>query len=464
MKIVIVGAGVVGTQLARQLISEKKDVVLIEHDPELAARAGDLLDCLVITGEGTSREILARAGTADADFFVAATGSDEVNMIACGVVSSEFEVRAKVARISSVEYHSSRLSEKRFLGIDYVVNPEIEAARAIIRAVDSGAISDIMVFEQSLVQIRNIVVENGGPLVGKTVQELSAVWSVPFLIAVIIRDNRYLIPSGDSRLQLGDMLYVVANEIDFDAIFGALGKTRSELRRILLIGGGRIARHVVQHLNDPRPQSLFARFARRLSRTETRSVKIIERDYNRCKALAEEFPDALVIHADVSDDGVFEEQHFANSDLVIAVTDNQELNIVTALYAKTLGVKRSVVLVNRARYVPVAAQIGIDVPVSQKNAMVTTILRFIRSGAVKSIHTISDGQIEAIELTVTLDSRSVGTAIRDLPLPKDSLIVALERDGQSLVPGGANVIRGNDHLIVIARKEHADRVQHVFTN
>jgi len=463
MKVVIVGAGAVGFQLAKQLISEKRDVVLIEKSPETAARVANALDCLVITGEGTNREILRNAGTATADYFVAATDSDEVNMIACGIVSSEFQVKAKIARVRSIEYQASKLAEKRFLGIDYVVNPEIEAAQAIIRAVDFGAVSDIMAFEQSRVQIRNIVVERDGPLTGRTLQELSGTMPASFLVAVVVRDNRYLVPSGKTRLEVGDILYTVANEGDFDAIFNSLGKGRSDLNKVILVGGGRIGRQVAAHLLKGVPsRSVFQRVSRRLTGREGRQVKIVERDYQKCKELMDEFPRALVIHADISDDGVFEEQHFANADLVIAATDNQELNIVTALYAKRQGVKRAVVLVNRTSYAPVAAQLGIDVPVSRKNAIVTTILRFIRSGAVRSVHAISDGRIEAIELTVAGESRAVGRAIRDLPLPGDTLIVALERDGMSLVPGGQSVIRGNDHLIIVAKKEHGDRIQETF--
>ncbi|MDA3949513.1 MAG: Trk system potassium transporter TrkA [Spirochaeta sp.] len=463
MKVVIVGAGAVGYQLAKQLISENKDVVLIEKNPDTARKVQEFLDCMVVTGEGTNHEVLRQAGTGTADYFVAATDSDEVNMIACGIVSSEFQVRAKIARVRNFDYHSSRLSEKRFLGIDFVVNPEIEAARAIMRAVDFGAVSDIMVFEQSQVQIRTIVVERDGPLSGHSLQELSHILPGTFLVAVVIRDNHYMIPSGETRLQGGDILYIVANADDFDRIFAHIGKGRHSLKRVILVGGGRIGQQVASHILGDERQTLFQRVTQRITGHEKRMLKIVDRDYQRCKTLIDRFPDALVINADISDDGAFEEQHFTNSDLVIAATENQELNIVTALYAKSLGVKRSVVLVNRAGYAPIAAQLGIDVPVSQKNAIVTTILRFIRSGAVRSIHTISDGRIEAIELTVATDSRASGRAIQDLPLPKDSLIVALERDGESLVPGGSNVIRSNDHLVVVVKKEHADKVQEIFT-
>ncbi|MFP4152406.1 MAG: Trk system potassium transporter TrkA [Alkalispirochaeta sp.] len=463
MKVVIVGAGAVGYQLARQLISENKDVVLIEKNPDTARRVQEFLDCMVVVGEGTSHEILRQAGTGTADYFVAATDSDEVNMIACGIVSSEFQVRAKIARVRNFDYHSSRLSEKRFLGIDFVVNPEIEAARAIMRAIDFGAVSDVMVFEHSRVQIRSVVVGREGPLTGHSLKELSQILPGSFLVAVIIRDNRYLIPSGDTRLQGGDILYLVANEADFERIFERIGKARGAIRRIILIGGGRIGRQVATHILGDEQQTLFQRFTRKIRGESSRLLKIVDRDYERCKILTDRFPDALVINADISDDGGFDEQHFANSDLVIAATDNQELNIVTALYAKSLGVKRSVVLVNRSGYAPIAAQLGIDVPVSQKNAIVATILRFIRSGAVRSIHAISDGRIEAIELNVRPESRANGKAIQDLALPRDSLIVALERQGESLVPGGSNVIRGNDHLVVVVKKEYAEKVQEIFT-
>ena len=463
MKTVIIGAGAVGYQLARQLTGDKKDVVLIEKNPDIARKVQEFLDCMVVVGEGTSLDVLKQAGTDTADFFVAATDSDEVNMIACGIVSAEFQVRVKICRVRNFDYHKSRLSEKQFLGIDFVVNPEVEAARAIMRAIDFGAVSDIMAFEQSSVQIRTMVVERDGFLTGHSLQELARILPGTFLLAVVMRDNGYIIPSGTTRLQSGDIIYMVANEADFDSIFEQVGKGRSDLKRIVLVGGGRIGRQIATHILGKEHESLFERFARRITRREDRLLKIVDRDYERCKLLNDEFPDALVINADISDDDGFEEQHFTNSDLVIAATDNQELNIVTALYAKSLGVKRSVVLVNRSGYAPIAAQLGIDVPVSQNNAIVTTILRYIRRGAIRSLHTISDGRIEAIELTVLTESKAVGKAIKDLHLPKDSLIVALGRNGESLVPGGNNVIRGNDHLVVMVKKEYAERVQEIFT-
>ncbi len=464
MKVVIVGAGTVGYQLARQLISENKDVILIEKDPDVVHRAANSLDCMVINGEGTNLDVLRQAGLEEEDFFVAATDSDEVNMIACGLVSSEFAVSAKIARVRNLDYHSSRLSGKQFLGIDFVVNPENEAARAIIRAVEHGAVSDVMLFEESPVQMRNIAVDPSSVLVGRALRNLASVLPGSFLVAVIVREGHYLIPSGDTVIQVGDILYVVARQQDFEEIFEHLGKATGAMKKVIIIGGGKIGQQLAEYLLAEERSNFINRFVRRFARAESRSVKIVDRDYGRCKLLAERFPRALVINADVSEDGVFEEQHFANSDLLIAATDNQELNIVAGLYAKSLGIKRSVVLVNRSGYTGIASQLGIDVPVSQKNALVTSILKFIRSGAIHSVHTISDGQIEAIELTVGSQSRAVGKPVVDLNLPKDSLIVALQREGMNLVPKGSQVIRAEDHLILVAAKKDTDRIQGIFVS
>lgn len=463
VKVVIVGAGSVGVQLARQLISENRDVVLIEKDSDRSARAAQLLDCLIVSGSGTSPDVLRRAGCETADVFVAATDSDEVNMIACGIVASEFGAGRRIARVRSVEYHTSRLSERRFLGIDHVVNPETEAARAILRAVDFGAVSDVMVFERSDVQIRTVVVRNDGPLAGHALRDLSGILPGNFLVAVIARDGAQVVPSGDTTLVAGDILYIAAAEHEFDPIYERLGSARRDIRRIVIVGGGRIGAAVAESLIGERRSGVFARLTRRIAGKGGREIKIVERDAGRCKLLTERFANALIINADVSDDSVYEEGHFVHADLVISTTDNQELNIVTALYAKSLGVRRAIALVSRAAYAEVASKLGVDVAVSQKNAVVASILRQIRAGSVRSVHAISDGKLEAIELNVSADSRAVGMAVREIGLPKDALIVALERNGESIVPDGSSVLRSDDHLIVIARKEHADRVQSAFT-
>lgn len=464
-KVVIVGAGAVGFQLAKQLVSENKDVVLIEKDPEVARLVGNKLDCMVVTGEGNKIETLRRAGAEGARYFISVTDSDEVNMIACGLVSSEFNVDYKVARVRSVEYTATKISQKGFLGIDYVVNPEIEAARAIIRSIEHGAVSDIMLFESSDVQIRNLTVDRHSPLQNKSLVEIDDLMDVSFLVALLLRHNRFIIPSGDTVIQEGDILYIAANEGVFDKLYSTLGKQKSGLRKVIIVGGGNIGTLVAESLlGEKRAQGVVRKLLTSFSPAYgKRSVKIVERDYKRCKELADKFHEGLVINADVSDEGIFEEEHFSNSDLIIAATENQELNIVTAIYAKTFGIKRSIALVNKGNYTNIATHLGIDVAVSLKNAMVNTILKYIRRGNVRSVHSISDGQMEVLELNVEQKSRVVGKRISDLPLPKDSLIVSISRGADTIIPDGRNSVMADDHIIIIAQKAKAEKIEALFT-
>ncbi len=466
MKVVIVGAGAVGFQLARQLIAENRDVVLIEKDSGKAEYAANRLDCMVIQDVGNNLDVLRRAGTETADFFLSVTDSDEVNLIACGLAASEFDRPYRIARVRNIDYTRTRISEKSFLGIDYIVNPEIEAANAILRSIERGAMSDVMLFEQGNVQMRNITVNRGSYFLGKTLQQASMEADFDFLVAAVLRENDYIIPTGDTVIHEGDVLYIVANEASFERLFERLGKEKRALRKIVLVGGGRIGGLVVRGILESQknpPKAGVRRLLHRLSAGTRQSIKVVERDYQKAKQLSDQFPEALVINADISDEGIFEEEHFANSDLVIATTENQELNIVTAVYAKTLGIKRSVVLVNKANYTKIASNLDIDVAVSLKSAVVSSILKLIRRGRIKSLHTISDGKLEVLEFEVDARSRASEKSIRELKLPGNSLVVSLARDGKNIIPRGDDRIEADDHVVVIVKKDFVDRVQDYFS-
>lgn len=466
MKVVIVGAGAVGFQLARQLIAENRDVVLIDKDTDVAAYADQRLDCMVLPGAGNNLDMLRRAGTETADFFISVTDSDEVNLIACGLAASEFDRPFRIARVRSLEYTRSRIAEKSFLGIDYIVNPEIEAANALLRSIERGAMSDVMLFEEGNVQMRNVTVTRGSYFLGKTLQQAAMEADFDFLVSAVLRENDYIIPSGDTVIHEGDVLYIIANERNFERLFARLGKPKQPLRRIILVGGGKIGSLVLRGILDSQkrpPRPGVRRLLHRLSSGARQSIKVVERNQARAKELNDQFPEALVINADISDEGIFEEEHFSNSDLVVAATEDQELNMVTAIYAKTLGIKRSVVLVNKANYTKIAANLGIDVAVSLKSAVVSSILKLIRRGRIKSLHTISDGKLEVLEFEVDANSPAADKTIRQLKLPGSSLIVSLARSGTNIIPRGDDRIEAEDHVVVIVKKDFVDRVQRYFS-
>ncbi len=465
MKVVIVGAGAVGLQIAKQLIDEKKDVVLIEQDPERARIAANRLDCMVINKPGNNLDALRDAGTANADFFIAVTDSDEVNLISCVLAGGESSALFKIARVRNIDYSNTPIAEEGFLGINFVVNPEVVAAQAIIRTIEHGAISDIMFFERSKAQMRHLLVEAGSPVADRRLSDIGHAFGVTFLVAILLRDNNYIIPSGETVLHPGDILYIVATEKNFEVLYDKLGTEKMDLRRVVIIGGGKIGAMIAAHLLEvqKKPQGVIRRLMKVFSEERRRSVKIIDRDYVRCKELSEQLPGALVINADVSDEGVFEEDHFANSDLIISVTANQELNLVTAVYAKTLGIKRSIALVSKTNYTRIASQLGIDVPVSLKNSVVNTILKLVRKGTVRSVHSISEGSLEVMEISVDHHSVAAGKRISEVRLPQGALVVTVLREDQTIIPDGEYVLQGDDHIIMIARTEFIERMQALFT-
>ncbi len=464
MKKVIVGAGNVGTQLAKRLIEEQHDVVLIDHNLERLRQAGGKLDCLVVHGEANNRETLKKAHIEEADFFISVTESDELNMIACGLVAGEFNVQYKIARVRNFDYSNSPVAQNPFLGIDYVVNPEIEAARAIVRSVEHGAISDIINFEGTTFQMRTMVIDERSKFRDKRLEDIKNEVRYDFICVVIIRDNGYIIPQGDTVIRERDTLYLIGNKEHLETAFEVEGKERHELKRIVIVGGGRIGRHVAHQLLTP--ENSQEQFTHRLMNSffpkNKRSVVIVERDYDKTKELSELFRSALVIQGDISDEGVLEENSLTNYDLLITATGNQELNLLTSTYAKSLGVKRSIALVWKNDFLRIASKLAVDTTVSLNNTVVNSIIKLVRKGKVRSIHAVSGGALEVIELTVEEGSKAAGKYIRDIKMPYHTLIVFISRGNENYLPHGNNIILAGDTIVIVTRKEYVPRMDELF--
>lgn len=467
MKLVIVGADRVGIRLAKQLIEQKRDVILIEKDPDKASAAANSLDCLVIQGDGTNPEILRQAGMETAQYFISVTGLDERNLIACGMVSRVFNVPNKIARVENFNFDHRDLQDRSFLGIDYIVNPKLEAARNITARIEQGAVSDIMTFKNTGYQIRTIVVGAGSIFLGRTIRESKNMLNESFILAIIMRNRRYIIPNGSTVIEENDNLYLVASEDTHDRIFDRIGKHKLAMNKVTIVGGGSIGKYVAQHLlsSNQGARSPLGRFVNLVTRTKTRykNVVLVDKDYDTCRSLAEELPRATIINADISDEDVFEEEHLSDSDLIVSTTNSQELNIVNSIYAKSLGVKRSIALVTKASYQSIAANLGIDVPISINDIIVQSIMKYIRGNRVQSFHPISNSQIEILELKVSPESRLVNKKIKDIKLPRQSLIIYAKSGGKELLPDGEYIIRKNDVVILISRRESMEKIESIVT-
>ncbi len=445
MKIVILGGGAVGFQTAAQLISENKDVVVIEKDPEVAKNVSSHLDCMVVLDEGKHPKVYEKAGIEDADFFISVTDSDEVNMISCAIISSEYNVPCKIARVRNIDYNVVKNLNRDFLGIDYYVNPEMEAAKEIAENIEHGVTSNIMFFDQSDIQMRNIVVDNKSFFYNKKLQDIKTSLKEDFLISCIVRQNDVIIPSGNTVIKENDNIYFVANQKVLENLFIKSGRTALKIKDVIIVGGGRVGKFTADYLIKHR-----------------RNLKIIDSDYENCKLLADEFPEALIVNSDISDRNIFEEEQLNSYDLIITSTKNQELNILAAIYAKTFGIKRAIALVTRSNYLTIASNLGIDSIVSPKRSSVDSILKYIRKGNIKSIHSILAGKAEVIEFIVEKTNDLAGKAIREMKMPADSLVLAVTREKQSIIPDGNFLIKSGDSMVVISSKECIAEIHDLF--
>jgi trk system potassium uptake protein TrkA len=446
MKIVVAGAGEVGFHIADHLIKEGKDVVLIEKEPDRAKFASSHLDCLVVHGEATNLEILNQAGIQKADAFISATDYDEVNMITCFIVASEFDVPVKIARVRNMEYSKTRLVGHKYSGIDYIVNPEIEAAKSIAATVQHGATSDIFLFEDTDIQLRDIYVAEDSFFCQKSLREIKKELKEDFIIAGVVRGEDVIIPDGDAKLKVEDHIYVVASNKSFMNILKRTGTPNKKLRSVVILGGGKIGRYVIE-------------FLVRMGK----NIKVVDKDYDVCKQLASDYPSIRVIHGDISDESVFEDERIENSDVIVTTTLNEELNILAAIYGKSRGIKRAVALVNKSNYLNISDSLGIDATVSPKISSVNAILKHTRQGNIKNLFKLFDGKAEVTEFQVHDDVPVAGKALKDIKLPAGSLILAVVRKGNNIIPDGNFILNGGDSVITFSGKETAEALQRFFS-
>ncbi|MBI9105013.1 MAG: Trk system potassium transporter TrkA [Spirochaetales bacterium] len=449
MKIVILGAGIRGFQIAKHLISEHNDVVLIEPNPEQASFASSKLDCIVINGSGNSVDTLKEAGVADADFFIAMTDSDEVNMVACGIVSSEFDVPSKIACIRNLTYLDLKGLSGNVLGIDYIVNPEAEAARTIYGIVEKGDFNEVITFEKSDLLFHNILISEDSRFVYKHVRTIRRyMHRYNFLITSVNRKSRVFIPSGDTEILPDDIISVVSEEKGMDKIFRSLGHVKKKMKKGVIIGGSKTAWFLLKNFS-PVTRSRFT---------------LVDMDSEVCKRFASQYPELLVIKSDVTDEVLYEDEDIGSYDIILNLTDNDELNIITAIYAKRIGVDRALALIkNNNNYLRLTPHLDIDSVVAVSRSTVSSVLRYIRGENYSTVQTIFDGKVEICEFTIQEDSSLIGKKIRDISLKGRALIAALTRDGRNIIPSGETGINAGDVVVVTAERASVAFIQKIFS-
>ena len=452
MKIIICGAGQVGSSIARQLASEENDITIIDQAPEKIQKIGDTLDVKAMVGFASHPSMLERAGAAEADMLIAVTLSDEVNMIVCQVAHSIFNVPTKIARIRNQNYLDpmwNDLYRNDHLPIDYIISPEIEVARAIGHRLHVPGALDMVPFADGRVRfVATRYMEDCSvaytPIedVEKKLVEFSC------KLLGIGRGEHFLIPSDADTFCPGDEIYFVSDSRHVQAVMDILGHQESEAQRVIILGGGNIGLFLADQLE---------------SEGNGIRAKVIEVSRDRAECVAEQLNRTTVIYGTGMDPEILLEANVENTETFIAVTNDDKVNILASLLAKRYGCQRSVALVNNLSYTSLVATLGIDVVVNPRETTISTILQYIRRGKIRGIHAIRNGKAEVMETEAMDGSPIVGKKLHDLNLPAGVVIGIIIRSGKVLVPTDTTVIKLHDRIIMLCLSEQVRHVENAFS-
>jgi len=463
MKIIIVGAGITGSELAYRLIAKNHDVVLIERNEEISRHAANRLDCMVIHAEGNDTQILKDAAIAKADALIAVTDSDELNMIICGIAESLAPNVLKIARVRNENYVSSLNSTKdNMLGIHSLVYPDEEGALAIKKIIEHGAISDILSFNDSPFEITQFNVEESSNLDGVMVKDLRTLLDAEFIVVAMEKGNEYVVPSGETMLTVGMRLSILMRAEQIEKFYNLAGLTLQTFKKIAIAGMSRIGRLLLEFLLQRQQSSSWKHLFKRFMNSQ--SITVIESNEKIAKQVAKDFPDVKVYNADITDEAFAEEVGLSTFDLVISTTDNYELNMISSTYLKTVGVKKTIALVQSRIMKNIAYKIGIDVAIAFKDVVVDSIMSKLLGKNVLGYHSMCDGTLEIIELAVSQSSHVIGKALKDIAKHGIFLILLINKEGVYQIPKGETVIERDNKVIFIVDAKHSEEIVMMFSD
>ncbi len=451
MKIIILGAGQVGSSLAENLAREANDVTVVDTNARLLQELQDRLDLRTVVGNATHPTVLERAGAQDAVLLIAVTNSDEANMIACQVAYTLYHTPTKIARVRAVEYlNHPQLFSPDALPVDVLISPEQLVTKYVKRLIEHPGALQVLDFAGGKVRLVAVRAYYGGPLVGQELRTLREHISGDHArVAAIFRRGKALIPEGSTVIEAGDEVFFVAARKNIRAVMAELRRVDKPVKRIILAGGGNIGKRLAQ--------ALEGRY----------QVKIVERSPQRARAISQDLRRAIVLQGDAADEELLLEENIENTDVFCALTNDDEANILSGMLAKRLGARMVMSLINRAAYVDLVQESeDIDIAISPQHATIGTLLAHVRRGDVVMVHSLRRGAAEAIEAVAhgsTGTSKVVGRPIEDIKLPKGATIGCIVRGDQVLMAHHDLVIEPEDHVILfLVDKRRISEVERLF--
>jgi len=451
MKIIIIGAGQVGGTLAENMVGEQNEITLIDTNSQVLQELQDKMDLQVITGHGSHPDILEKAGAEDADMVIAVTNDDSTNMIACQMSYSLFHTPTKIARIRSGDIlkYREQLFHNQDIPVDHVIAPEQLVTRDIARLIDYPGALQVLEFAEGKVSLVAVKAYYGGLLVGHALSTIKEhIPNVDTRVAAIYRNGRPIRPLGTTVIEADDEIFFIAASEHIRAVMNELQKLETPYKRIMIAGGGNIG----------------AGLARKLEIKH--QVKLIEHNPKRAEYLAAELENTIVFSGDSSDQELLLEEHIDQFDVFIAVTNDDEANIMSSLLAKRLGARKTMVLIQRSAYVDLIDGSDIDIAISPQQATISALLTHVRKGSINNVYSLRRGAAEAIEIVAKGDENSskvVGRKIKSIKLPQGTTIGAIVRGDQVVIAHSTTVIMEEDHVILfLVNKRYISQVEKLF--
>jgi len=449
--VLVCGAGEVGFNIARHLAAEDNDVVVIDQAPERIEKVGEALDVQAMLGFASHPDVLKLAGAEDADMLIAVTQSDEINIVACQVAHSLFNVPTKIARIRHQAYLDpawADLFSRAHMPIDVVISPEVEVANSIGRRLEVPGALDMTSFADDRVRLVGVRLGESCPVVNTPLGQLNELFpDLNITIVCIVRNEVTLFPERMEQLVAGDEVYFVAETAQLARAMVLFGHEEQAARRLVIIGGGNIGLLLARQIEKTNPNI---------------NLKLIEFDKERAEFVADRLERTIVINGDALDTDILKEANIANTETVLAVTANDEVNVLASVLAKRHGCARAVTLVNSSTYAPLISPLGIDASVSPRGITVSSILQHIRRGRIRSVYSLRGGEAEVIEAEAMATSPLVGPPLKDVKLPKGVLVGAIVRGEEVIIPRAANSVKEHDRVIIFAPHDAVKKVERMF--
>jgi trk system potassium uptake protein len=448
MKVIIIGAGEVGYHIADSLSRERVDAVVIDRNEERLREISEMLDVQTLQGSGSSPEVLKRAGMAQAEMVIAVTDSDETNMIACLLASTQCRIPIRIARIRNLELNGDcSLFGTEHLNIDLAINPEREAVSNVMDMLESPGAAEVIRFAGGRIRLLGFQIDPDATIIGKKLADLRATESGDkVLITAIVRGDKFIVPSGRSVIENGDYLFAVTDTNRVRELLRFFGKKTDPPRRIIIIGGGNTGLMLAEAIEK-----------------RNINVKLIEKKQGRCEVLSSLLQKTIVLHGDGTSQELLREENIEDTDFFIAVTNDEEANILGALVAKQLGARKVISLINRIDYIPLVSRVGIDGVINPRHAAISRILHYIRKGKVISATPLRDEKAEAFEFIALETSEITDRPFKEIHFPSGTIVGAICRGEEIIIPDGNSMIRPGDHVVIFTPRSAIVELEKLLT-